>query len=52
MRLQCPNCDATYEVPDSVIPPEGRDVQCSNCGTAWFFNPNPVAAPFEPELDM
>ncbi|MEM1233663.1 MAG: zinc-ribbon domain-containing protein [Pseudomonadota bacterium] len=45
MRLVCPNCDATYEVPDSVIPPEGRDVQCSNCGTAWFFNPSqPVPA--------
>ncbi|MEM6277649.1 MAG: zinc-ribbon domain-containing protein, partial [Pseudomonadota bacterium] len=40
MRLECPNCDATYEVPDSVIPQEGRDVQCSNCGTAWFFNPS------------
>ncbi|MEM9349184.1 MAG: zinc-ribbon domain-containing protein [Pseudomonadota bacterium] len=46
MRLVCPNCDATYEVPDSVIPSEGRDVQCSNCGTSWFFNPN---APIEPE---
>ncbi|MEM8592064.1 MAG: zinc-ribbon domain-containing protein [Pseudomonadota bacterium] len=46
MRLECPNCDATYEVPDSVIPPEGREVQCSNCGSAWFFDPN---AP-EPEI--
>lgn len=44
MRLVCPNCDATYEVPDSVIPPEGRDVQCSNCGTAWFFHPSKPAA--------
>ncbi|MEM9350676.1 MAG: zinc-ribbon domain-containing protein [Pseudomonadota bacterium] len=45
MRLVCPNCDATYEVPDSVIPPEGRDVQCSNCGKAWFFNPNVTEDP-------
>ncbi|MEM1237086.1 MAG: zinc-ribbon domain-containing protein [Pseudomonadota bacterium] len=45
MRLECPNCDATYEVPDSVIPPEGRDVQCSNCGKAWFFDPNPQPTP-------
>lgn len=36
MRLICPNCDAQYEVPDSVMPPEGRDVQCSNCGQMWF----------------
>lgn len=39
MRLVCPNCDAMYEVPDSVIPAEGRDVQCSNCGKSWFFSP-------------
>ena len=36
MRLICPNCDAQYEVDDSVIPNEGRDVQCSSCGQTWF----------------
>lgn len=36
MRLTCPNCGAQYEVPDQVIPKEGRDVQCSNCGNTWF----------------
>ncbi len=36
MRLACPNCDARYEVPDDAIPEGGRDVQCSNCGHAWF----------------
>jgi predicted Zn finger-like uncharacterized protein len=36
MRLVCPNCDAKYEVPDDAIPEEGRDVQCSSCGHAWF----------------
>jgi predicted Zn finger-like uncharacterized protein len=36
MRLTCPNCDAQYEVPAEVMPPEGRDVQCSNCGQTWF----------------
>lgn len=36
MRLTCPNCDAQYEVPDNVVPVEGRDVQCSNCGQTWF----------------
>ena len=38
MRLICPNCDAQYEVDDSVIPENGRDVQCSNCGHTWFQN--------------
>lgn len=36
MRLICPNCDAQYDVPDDVMPPEGRDVQCSNCAQTWF----------------
>lgn len=36
MRLVCPNCDAKYEVPDDAVPEDGRDVQCSSCGHAWF----------------
>ena len=36
MRLICPNCGAQYEVDERVIPDGGRDVQCSNCGLAWF----------------
>lgn len=36
MRLKCPSCGAQYEVPDDVIPEDGRDVQCSNCGNTWF----------------
>ncbi|WP_299354080.1 zinc-ribbon domain-containing protein [uncultured Shimia sp.] len=36
MRLSCPNCGAQYEVPVEVIPQDGRDVQCSNCGHTWF----------------
>lgn len=36
MRLVCPNCSAQYEVDAAVIPDEGRDVLCSNCGHAWF----------------
>lgn len=60
MRLTCPNCGAQYEVPDDVIPSEGRDVQCSDCGTTWFqagamsegvpSEPAPEA-PVEPEVN-
>lgn len=49
MRLVCPNCDAQYEVDASAIPEAGRDVQCSNCGHAWFqLHPDVLA---EAELD-
>ena len=54
MRLTCPNCDAQYEVPDEVMPLEGRDVQCSACGCTWF-EPHPdhpeTAAPEAPDID-
>ncbi len=39
MRLICPNCGAQYEVANDAIPAAGRDVQCSNCGHAWFQRP-------------
>jgi predicted Zn finger-like uncharacterized protein len=46
MRLTCPNCGARYEVDDALIPPEGRDVQCSDCFTTWF-QPGPRVAAHE-----
>jgi predicted Zn finger-like uncharacterized protein len=49
MRLQCPNCDAEYEVDAAAIPQVGRDVQCSNCGHGWF-QMHPDFAP-DPEME-
>ena len=43
MRLTCPNCGAQYEVDGSMIPDDGRDVQCSNCGHTWFQHPDGMA---------
>ncbi|WP_261192653.1 zinc-ribbon domain-containing protein [Pseudoruegeria sp. SHC-113] len=50
MRLICPNCDAQYEVDDAVIPDDGRDVQCSNCGHTWFQRPAHLDAALSEEL--
>jgi predicted Zn finger-like uncharacterized protein len=48
MRLVCPNCEAKYEVPEDAIPDTGRDVQCANCGHAWFqMRQRPATAPVE-----
>ncbi|UUV06339.1 zinc-ribbon domain-containing protein [Ruegeria sp. YS9] len=49
MRLTCPNCSAQYEVPDEVIPEEGRDVQCSNCDQTWFQAKHPAEAAGAPD---
>ncbi len=35
MRLICPQCNALYDVPGEMIPPEGREVECSACGHVW-----------------
>ena len=50
MRLICPNCDAQYEVPTEVVPTEGRDVQCSNCGQTWFQHHPDHTPPTEEEV--
>ena len=52
MRLTCPNCAAEYEVPEDVIPAEGRDVQCSNCGQTWFQTAAGSAAAETPAHDF
>ncbi len=44
MRLDCPKCDAQYEVGDDAIPAAGREVQCSACGHGWFQMPGARAS--------
>ncbi len=53
MRLICPNCSAQYEIDASLIPDEGRDVQCSNCGHNWFeLPPAPEGLSPPPEMPV
>ena len=35
IRLICPGCGAEYRVPETAIPPDGREVECSACGKIW-----------------
>lgn len=51
MRLVCPSCGAQYQIDDAAIPDAGRDVQCSNCGHAWFQLPPALEAALEAEED-
>src|SRR6476660_5897463 len=34
----CPACNTRFETP-AVIPPSGRKVRCSKCGTVWQATP-------------
>ncbi|TPE52483.1 zinc-ribbon domain-containing protein [Amaricoccus solimangrovi] len=38
MRVTCPNCGAEYDVPEGLIPPAGKHVQCTACHTRWFMH--------------
>lgn len=51
MRLTCPNCSAKYEVDDAMVPPDGREVQCSNCSHTWF-QPGRVVPEDTPQVDV
>lgn len=46
MRLDCPNCAASYDVPDALLPGR-RQVRCARCGHQWAVTaPVPLAVPF------
>ena len=49
MQLSCPNCGATYEVPENAIGPSGRKIRCRACDTNWF-EPARDAVPPPPNL--
>ena len=34
MRIACPNCDTSYDVPDQVLSP-GRSLRCARCRQEW-----------------
>lgn len=49
MRITCPSCGAQYEIDASLLPQDGREVQCSACGTVWFQEGKTSVEPFIPE---
>ncbi len=37
MIISCPNCNKQFEIENSLIPDEGRDLQCGSCNHIWFY---------------
>ena len=37
MIISCPNCRKQFRIDTSLIPDEGRDVQCGSCNYIWFY---------------
>lgn len=48
MRIVCPACATTYEVPETWLPP-GRAVRCARCDADWM--PLAATAPIQPAPD-
>ena len=38
MIITCPNCNKQFNIDNSLIPDEGRDLQCGSCNHIWFYN--------------
>ena len=37
MIITCPNCNKQFKINNSMIPDEGRDLQCGSCNHIWFY---------------
>ena len=37
MIITCPNCNKQFKINSSLIPNEGRDLQCGSCNHVWFY---------------
>ena len=37
MIITCPNCNKQFMIDNSMIPDEGRDLQCGSCNHLWFY---------------
>ncbi len=38
MIITCPNCNKQFQIDNSLIPDDGRDLQCGSCNHIWFYN--------------
>ena len=38
MIITCPNCNKQFKIDNSLLPDEGRDLQCGSCNHIWFYN--------------
>ena len=37
MIITCPNCNKQFKIDNTLIPDEGRDLQCGSCNNIWFY---------------
>ena len=37
MIITCPDCNKQFKIDNSLIPDEGRNLQCGSCDHVWFY---------------
>ncbi len=37
MIITCPKCEKKFKIDNSLIPEDGRDLQCGSCEHVWFY---------------
>ena len=37
MIITCPNCKKKFQIDATLLPEEGRDLQCGSCKHVWFY---------------
>ena len=37
MIVTCPNCKKKFQIDATLLPEEGRDLQCGSCSHIWFY---------------
>ena len=37
MIITCPNCKKKFQIDATLVPKEGRDLQCGSCKHVWFY---------------
>ena len=37
MIISCPSCKKKFQIDATLVPEEGRDLQCGSCKYVWFY---------------
>ncbi|MBB4266321.1 DUF3426 domain-containing protein [Roseospira visakhapatnamensis] len=40
MKINCPNCETGFSLPDTALGPRGRRLKCVRCGHVWHQEPS------------
>ena len=45
MIISCPNCNKKFQIDGTLLPEEGRDLQCGSCKHIWFYKADNEISP-------